>query len=365
MESYEIKLLINKIIRNWNMSGKTLTMDLAVTCCVLRLSAAEPQALPPVHDPVMAQGEDGKFYIYSTGMGIGCMSSEDMKIWRRESPVFNPKTEIPQWTADTVKGFRAHFWAPDIKKHNGKWYLYYSCSTFGKNGSAIGVATNVTLDAQSPEYKWEDRGMVIASHRHQDNWNAIDPNLIIAQDATPYLVFGSFWDGIQLVRLADDLRTPVTSPVTIARRVGRKLTLAEIDDATKFTIEGNDTIEAGENAIEAPFITYRDGYYYLFVSHDYCCRGQASTYKTVYGRSRSVEGPYLDRQGRDMAKGGGTLLFGPDKDFFGIGHCAVYEFNGKWYFLSHAYDKKRNGEARLFLKQIKFTKDNWIKGGFY
>ena len=56
------------------MSGKTLTMALAVTCCVLRLSAAEPQALPPVHDPVMAQGEDGKFYIYSTGMGIGCMS---------------------------------------------------------------------------------------------------------------------------------------------------------------------------------------------------------------------------------------------------------------------------------------------------
>ena len=318
--------------------------------------------LPAVHDPVMAKGEDGRFYVYSTGVGVSVMSSADMKTWRKEKPVFNPHGEIPQWAPDTVHGFRGHIWAPDISHHNGKWYLYYSCSTFGKNGSAIGVATNKTLDIQSTDYKWEDQGAVIVSHRHQDNWNAIDPNLVIDQaTGTPYLTYGSFWDGIQMVRLAEDLKTPVTSPTTIARRTGRRLTLEEIDDKTKFTIEGNDTIEAGENAIEAPFIAYRNGYYYLFVSHDYCCRGQASTYKTVYGRSRTIEGPYLDKDGRDMAKGGGTLLYGPDNDFFGIGHCSVYEFDGKWYFLSHAYDKKRNGEARLFLKQIKFTKDNWIK----
>jgi len=315
---------------------------------------------PGVHDPVMAKGEDSRYYIFSTGMGVGVMSSADMKTWKMEKSVFS-KEEIPQWATDTVKGFRGHMWAPDIQKHNGLWYLYYSCSTFGKNGSAIGVATNKTLNPESPEFKWQDQGMVIASHRHQDNWNAIDPNLIFDAVGTPYLTYGSFWDGIQLVRLNDDLKTPATKPVTIARRVGRKLTLAEIDDATKFTIEGGDTIEAGENAIEAPFITFRNGYYYLFVSHDYCCRGQASTYKTVYGRSRSIEGPYLDKEGRDMAKGGGTLLYGPDKEFFGVGHCSVYEFDGKWYFVSHAYDKARNGAARLFLEELKFTKDNWIK----
>lgn len=317
--------------------------------------------LPGVHDPVMALGEDSRYYVFSTGMGISVMSSSDMKTWSREKPVFDPRTSIPQWATDTVRGFRGHIWAPDICKHNGMWYLYYSCSTFGKNGSAIGVATNKTLDPSSPDYKWEDQGMVIASHRHQDNWNAIDPNLIFDQTGTPWLTYGSFWDGIQLIKLEKDLKTPVTQPVTIARRVGRKLTLAEIDDKTKFTIEGGDTIEAGENAIEAPFITYRNGYYYLFVSHDYCCRGQASTYKTVYGRSKTIEGPYLDQEGRDMAKGGGTLLFGPDKNFFGVGHCSVYEFYGKWYFLSHAYDKERNGAARIFIKELKFSKDNWIK----
>ena len=321
--------------------------------------------LPGVHDPVMAKGEDNRYYIFSTGMGVGVMSSPDMKTWRQEKPVFDmQKKEIPQWALDSVQGYRGHTWAPDISRHNGLWHIYYSCSSFGRNGSAIGLAVNKTLDPASPDFKWVDKGPVVVSHQHQDNWNAIDPNLIVdAQTGTPYLTYGSFWDGIQLIRLADDLQTPVTKPVTIARRMDHEYSVEEFFDKQNFEIEGNDTIWAGENAIEAPFITYnkKTGYYYLFVSFDYCCRGQASTYKTVYGRSRNIEGPYLDKDGKEMAYGGGTRLYGPDDEFFGVGHCSVYEIGKKWYFLSHAYDKSRNGESRLFLRPIKFGKDGWIK----
>lgn len=312
---------------------------------------------PDVHDPVMARGEDGRYYVFSTGMGIGVMSSADMKTWRRERPVFD---HAPEWAVDSVKGFRGHIWAPDISRHGDKWYLYYSCSTFGKNGSAIGVATNSTLDPQSPHYKWEDQGVVIVSHKRQDNWNAIDPALV-PNSESPLLTYGSFWDGIQIVDLANDLKTKTTVPKTIARRIGRKLSLAEMNDSTAFTIEGNDTIEAGENAIEAPFVIHRDGWYYLLVSWDYCCRGRNSTYKTVYGRSRSARGPYLDKEGKDMAHGGGTYLAGPCEEFFGIGHCSAYEFDGQWYFVSHAYDVKENGRAKLFIRKMQFDKDGWIE----
>lgn len=191
-------------------------------------------------------------------MGINVLSSKDMKTWKHERPVFL-REDTPRWTLDTIRGFHGHFWAPDITRQNGEWYLYYSCSTFGKNGSCIGLATNKTLDPSSTDYKWEDKGMVIASHKHRDNYNCIDPNFIRNAVGQPYLVFGSFWDGIQLIRLKEDLKTPDSEPVTIARRLGRKLTLAEIDRVENFTIEGGDTIEAGENAIEAPFITFRDG----------------------------------------------------------------------------------------------------------
>lgn len=325
---------------------------------------------PDVHDPVMAQGEDGRYYIFSTGVGVNIMSSSDMKVWYQEKPVFSVtlkgrdgkewkvegNTPMPEWTTDSVAGFGGHFWAPDISFRNGKWHLYYSCSTFGKNGSAIGLVTNKTLDPSSPYYKWEDQGPVVVSHRNKDNWNAIDPNL-----AGNNLIYGSFWDGIQILPLAEDLKTATSSPRTIARRLEKAVDLEEVTNPETFTMEGDQTIEAGENAIEAPFVIENDGWYYLFVSWDYCCRGRSSTYKTVYGRSRNIEGPYLDKDGKNMTFGGGTYLVGPDDKFYGIGHCSAYKFDGKWYFVSHAYDIEKDGKAKLFLHQFTFSNDGWIE----
>ncbi|MBR2359213.1 MAG: family 43 glycosylhydrolase [Bacteroidaceae bacterium] len=309
---------------------------------------------PGVHDPVMARGEDGKYYIFATGMNVSVLSSPDMKEWTRERSAL-PQT--PAWAVDTVPGYRGHTWAPDISYHNGLWHLYYSCSTFGKNGSAIGLAVNKTLDPTSPDFRWEDKGMVIASHRNVDNFNAIDPNLIVDKKGQPYLTFGSFWDGIQLVKLSkEDFQTPITKPVTISRRINKEVDLKKI----KHTQEGNNTIEAGDNAVEAPFIIKRGKYYYLFVSFDYCCRGEESTYKTVYGRSKKIEGPYLDKEGKRMDQGGGTYLYGPDKENFGIGHNSVYEFDGQWYFVSHAYKKAHDGNAHLFIRPLLFDKKGWI-----
>ena len=309
---------------------------------------------PDVHDPVMARGEDGRYYIFATGMNVGVMSSANMKEWKFERPAL---PETPVWATDTVSGYRGHTWAPDISFNNGLWHLYYSCSTFGKNSSAIGLAINKTLDPTSPDFHWKDKGMVIASHRNVDNFNAIDPNLIVGKKGQPYLTFGSFWDGIQLIKLSkDDFQTPISKPVTISRRVAQKVDLKKI----KHTKEGNNTIEAGENAIEAPFIIKQGKYYYLFVSFDYCCRGENSTYKTVYGRSKNIEGPYLDKEGKRMDQGGGTFLYGPNKEYFGIGHNSAYQFDGQWYFVSHAYEKASDGRAKLFIRPFDFDKKGWI-----
>ena len=337
---------------------------------------------PAVHDPVMALGEDGRYYIFSTGMGISVMSSSDLEVWRKEKPVFG--REDLQWAHDSIKGFRGHVWAPDICRRDGKWWLYYSCSTFGKNRSAIGVATNKTLDPTSSDYKWEDLGPVIVSHPHKDKWNAIDPNFITDHETgEEYLTFGSFWDGIQLVPLQDGrIKTEggkQVRPKTIARRIAiNRAATTTVPDGSPSGLTRDDT-EAGaphdhepgkaadgvkgekpENAIEAPFIIYNEGYYWLFVSWDYCCRGKNSTYRTVYGRSRSITGPYLDMAGKDMAQGGGTLLIGPSDEFYGIGHCSVYRvvrLENEWYFVAHAYDASKNGNAHLFMKKLTFSTD--------
>lgn len=153
-------------------------------------------SLISVHDPVIIR-QDGTYYIFATGNGISVYTSANMKNLKREKSVFS---KPPQWALDAVPGLRGHVWAPDISFHNGLYYLYYSMSAFGKNTSAIGVATNKTLNQGSADFKWIDHGRIVQSVPGRDMWNAIDPNLVLDDNKTPWLVFGSFWNGMKLVK---------------------------------------------------------------------------------------------------------------------------------------------------------------------
>jgi arabinan endo-1,5-alpha-L-arabinosidase len=291
------------------------------------------------------------YYVFATGMGISVWSSIDLKNWKPENPVFG---KAPQWAVDSIPRFRGHIWAPDISFHNDQFYLYYSVSAFGKNTSCIGLATNKTLNTADPEFQWVDHGAVICSNPGVDNWNAIDPNLIFGDNGVPYLVFGSFWDGLQIVRLNDDLSTiyPGEKPVTIAsRKTDRR---AENPPATD-----NNPIDAGGNAIEAPFIFKKGNYFYFFASTDYCCRGVESTYKMIYGRAEKVTGPYYDKEGKDLLTGGGTILMEGDKQWYGVGHNAAVTIDNKDMLLFHAYDAGDDGRSKLRIFQLSWDKDFW------
>jgi arabinan endo-1,5-alpha-L-arabinosidase len=312
---------------------------------VLSMSTTLNAQSPMVHDPVMAY-EDGTYYLFATGHGIQQMTSRDCKTWTVSSqPVM---TVIPQWTRDSVPGFTNHVWAPDIIRWHDRWWLAYSCSTFGKNGSAIGLLSSSSL--KSPI--WNDEGCIVTSREQRDNWNAIDPNFIIDEDDQPWLVWGSFWDGIQMARLDTTMHLAKGEiPRTIARRYSPK-------DLNRMP---NPTSQyAGTNAIEAPFIMKHGGYYYLFVSWDYCCMGSKSTYRVVVGRSKTVDGPYVDRDGEDMREGGGTpVIAGDKKEFEALGHCAAYHYDDKDIFICHGYSIAHNGASILVQRPIRWTADGW------
>ena len=307
-------------------------------------AAFETQA-PMVHDPVMAW-EDSTYYIYSTGMGIQQMTSKDLKTWTvKPEPLM---TVIPQWTRDSVPGFRQHVWAPDILRWHGRWWLAYSCSTFGKNGSAIGLLSTRSLAHPI----WNDEGCIVVSREGRDQWNAIDPNFVIDDNDQPWLTWGSFWDGIQIVRLDTTMHIAQGErPRTIACRY---------DPAFKHAAPNPTSKYAGTNAIEAPFIFKHDGWYYLFVSWDYCCRGSKSNYRVAVGRSKTVDGPYVDRDGNDMREGGGTPFFEGDKQQFeAAGHCAAYHINGEDIFICHGYSIAHKGASILVRKPICWSADGW------
>ena len=326
---------------------RTLTLFICVLAACTNSFAQRPDTglisptrQTPVHDPVLIR-QDSTYYLFCTGFGITVYSSKDRATWKKEKPVFS---QPPEWAVKTIPGYRGHTWAPDISFHNGLYYLYYSVSAFGKNTSCIGLATNKTLNPSSPDFKWQDHGKVIQSVPGRDLWNAIDPNLIRDEKGVGWMALGSFWHGIKLVRLSED-GASVASPeewYTVASRSRNPV----LPDSV-----------AGDAAIEGPFIFRKDNYYYLFVSWDYCCRGEKSTYKVMVGRSQQVQGPYVDRDGVPMNLGGGSLVVEGDKEWYGAGHSATVTFDGVDYLVFHGYDAADGGRSKLRIEKI-----SWING---
>lgn len=321
--------------------SRSLVISFGLACIGLAATPL-PARQVSIHDPVLAR-ENGTTYLFSTGPGITFYSSTDLQNWQRRGRIF---PDEPAWARSVAPGFNGHLWAPDILYHNGQYYLYYSVSAFGKNTSAIGVTTNRTLDPDSPDYQWQDHGPVLESVPQRDLWNAIDPHVIIADDGTPWMSFGSFWGGLKMVKLAPDLLSIAEPQVwhTIAKRERTPL----LDDA-----------DPGDAAVEGPFIYQHGDDYFLFVSWDKCCRGADSDYKMVVGRSSSITGPYLDREGVDLAAGGGTVLLAGDKDFAGVGHNSVYHLDGQDYLVFHAYETADNGLQKLKIISLTWDEAGW------
>jgi arabinan endo-1,5-alpha-L-arabinosidase len=338
---------------------------MAVTCVLLQFAITavrgqEPHALAlqgdfwGTHDPSIAK-DGSTYYVFATGkapgggqMAIRC--SDDLVHWRMCGHVFD---EIPQWIQQRSPGTK-ELWAPDISHTHGAYRLYYAYSLFGRNLSGIALATNKTLDPKSPDYKWVDKGLVLES-KETDHFNAIDPNYVEDAKHHAWLAFGSFWSGIKMRAL--DAETGLLSGrdqklYSLASRMKPALPTPQ-----KFDPE-HPTLPPDWEAIEAPFLVARGGYYYLFVSFDLCCRGAGSTYRTMVGRSREMTGPYLDKDGAPMMQGGGSLLLGPNQRWLGPGgESILHEQKGTDLIVFHAYDAK-TGRPALQISTIAWH-DGW------
>jgi arabinan endo-1,5-alpha-L-arabinosidase len=264
-----------------------------------------------VHDPSITK-EGQTWYVFSTTTGqkpdgeIPVRCSHDLHEWKRCGYVFD---HIPGWIKQESPDTK-NLWAPDISFFNGEYHLYYAYSLFGKNTSGIALATSKTLDPSGPTFHWDDRGLVLRS-RTEDDFNAIDPNLVADGEGGVWLAFGSFWDGIKMCRLDPATGKLSDSDPKLYSLARRKRPVNAPPNPPG--------LPANWQAIEAPFIAHHGQYFYLFVSFDLCCRGTRSNYKTMVGRAREVTGPYLDASGTPMLEGGGTPVLLGNSRWLGPG----------------------------------------------
>jgi len=287
------------------------------------------QGLTFIHDPSTILSDGQRYYVFGTGAGIPVRTSADLVHWEGAGTVF---AKSPAWTLKQIPDFRGHIWAPDVVQVHGKYFLYYSVSTFGKQVSAIALTTSPRLDQTMTNFLWTDVGVVISSAKG-DAYNTIDPSVLLDHDGRLWLAFGSYWQGIFLIELDPES----------GLRLDRQTPPAHL---------------AWNNSIEAACLTQHSKYYYLFVNWGECCKGTNSTYQVRVGRAEKITGPYLDRDGNDLAGGGGTLFLQSSGHYIGPGHIGILRDHGTDWFSYHYYDAMTQGRSRLALGKLNWP-DDW------
>jgi arabinan endo-1,5-alpha-L-arabinosidase len=290
---------------------------------------------PGMHDPSTVVVHDGKYYTYATGAGLPISISDDGWTWRRAGTLMQA---IPGGSPgkDVIARGGNNTWAPDVVRAGDKYFVYYSAPGTQPK-SAIGLLVGTTLDPNSPDYKWEDGGPVVWSDGIEDS-NAIDPGVF--RDPTNgslWLTYGSYFGYIRLVEL---------NPKT-GKRLHPNRTPANI------------AINS-----EASIIIFRDGWYYLLVTHGSCCAGSNSSYNIRMGRAKKVTGPFVDNMGVDMLQGGGKLFLGSSGRYVGPGHFGLLDLgDGVQKFSCHyEADLDRGGISVLDIRPL-IWRDGWPNAG--
>ncbi|KAL4870743.1 putative arabinan endo-1,5-alpha-L-arabinosidase D [Aspergillus spectabilis] len=250
------------------------------------------------HDPNILRYDD-KYYMFKGGVNIPFFTASKLGgPWKRVGTVLDDVSVVE-------KQNRRRPWAPMVTQWKDRFYCFYSISQSGTRDSAIGLASSDSIDPGT----WTDHGALINSGDGSlsdiypyNVSNAIDP-AFFADPVTgkPYLQYGSFWDGIFQLPLTDNLT--VENPTH--------------PDANHLVYLPN----ARRKPIEGSYMSYRSPYYYSWFSHGQCCQfgtlgypKKGEEYGIRVGRSTSVGGPFVDRDGRDLLEGGGSVVYGSNHE---------------------------------------------------
>lgn len=324
--------------QEWTLtSTNTAAYSSPTTVSVSYSSADSDTAAIGIHDPSMVK-VGSTYYLYSTHGLLHAHESADRTTFTDAGYALST---LPSWTS-TYIGSSSDLWAPDISYHSTATYpywLYYAASTSGSETSAIGLAYSST---GAPD-TFTDSGAAIlkssATSSASDcaGANAIDPSSVVDASGNAWLVFGSWWKGIEIIQVDPSTGVPLSS-----------------SSCKQLAYHSSST------GPEGAYILYHDGYYYLFASADTCCNGDSSTYRIVVGRSSSVNGTYYDRGGLAMTSGGGTILLSAHGTINGPGGQTVLSDTDGDILVYHYYDGNNSGDPALGLNVLGWsTTDGW------
>lgn len=248
-----------------------------------------------------------------------------------------------------LAGPKSGLWAPEPVYQNGSYYLYFTVTdvadrhspeTGCESDSGIAVATSA-----SPAGPWKPAERLVVPPRRAGagcnfHWT-FDPDVVEDEEGDRFLYYGSYGGGVHVQRLSKDGLRVEGDPV----RIGA---------ANRY--EGAEVVKAGK-------------YWYMFASSTDCCRGPLTGYALFVGRATSPEGPFLDREGNDMASarvGGTPVLAQNGNRWVGAGHNTVFQdVAGQWWTFYHAVDRNQgyfSVEDKLTRRPLLLDRIDWVDG---
>jgi len=266
-------------------------------------------------DPAGLRAEDGTFYAYATQgrvdgrmVNIQIARSPDLARWEQ---IGDALPEKPAWAGKTQD-----FWAPHVARVEGRYLLYYSAkpdAALDDPGQGLCLAV---ASAPRPEGPFTDIGKPLLCGPGFVN---IDPMLFEDPVTGKRLLYwGSGFGPIKVQELSGDglAFAPGSVPVDLIAPI-------PTDDPGNY-----------RRLVEGAWVTFREGWYYLFFSGDNCC-GPKAHYAVMVARSRSATGRF------QVKPGNGGVILEASPGWHAPGHNAVIENDGKTFILYHAVDAAR------------------------
>ena len=211
-------------------------------------------------------------------------------------------------------------WAPDLVKHEGRYYIYIPARTDTHK-------TNYVIHADNIEGPWsEPIDLDLPDH--------IDPGHIVSEDGKRYLFLSSG----DMVQLSDD----GLSTVGEVRHVYDPWRYPESWDVECFCPEGPKMLRKGD-------------WFYMLTAVGGTA-GPPTGHMVISARSKSVHGPWEHAPNNPQVR-----TRSRDEQWWSRGHATLIEGpDGRWWLMSHGYE---NGYWTLgrqaLLEPVRWRDDGW------
>lgn len=203
-----------------------------------------------IRDPYVLL-DDGKYYLYGSRVGIqigfDVYVSEDLENWSEPKTVFAKSDDF--WG-------ECHFWAPEVHKYNGKYYMFASF----KAENVCRATSILVSDTPDGEFTVHNKRVT------PEDWECLDGTLYV-ENGTPYMVFCHEWVQIKngevcAIELTSDLKDTVGEPFLLWR-AGDAKWISSVSGEGNFVTDGPFLFRDKNDELKSLWSSFSKGEYVL------------------------------------------------------------------------------------------------------